>query len=83
MSFAIISFSSKSFEEKVPVGMVTMADGRHNLYNNHDKGLVYFEDDKEIVFMDWLDEDNYEKVISEMQKMMFTKIQRTVFQVTF
>lgn len=83
MSFAIISFSSKSFEEKVPVGMVAMADGRHNLYNNHDKGLVYFEDDKEIVFMDWLDEDNYEKVISEMKKMMFTKIQRTVFQVTF
>lgn len=59
-----------------------MSSGEYTLYENHDRGLSYYTEDKEICFMDMLDEDNYEKVTNEILKMLFTSEKRIEFQVT-
>ncbi|WP_436962384.1 hypothetical protein [Staphylococcus shinii] len=82
MEAATVTLNKKELEHGKPVVMVTMSNDKHTLYENHDKGLSYYIGDKEICFMDMLDEDNYEKVINGILKMLFTSETKTVFQVT-
>lgn len=82
MELATVTLNRKELEHGEPVGIVSMTSGMHTLYENHDKGLTYYIGEKEICFMDMLDEDNYDKVINEISKMLFTSETKTVFQVT-
>lgn len=82
MELATVTITSKELEQGKPVGKVTMTSGKYTLHENHDKGLSYYIGDKEVCFMDMLDEENYEKVTNELLKMLFTSETKSVFQVT-
>ncbi|MFD3245032.1 hypothetical protein ACE3L8_12070 [Staphylococcus simulans] len=78
---ATVIITNSELEQGHRVGILK-EDGRNTvLFQDEDKGLVFYRGGKENYFMQMIEEDDYNKVINAMLDVSFTPIETKTIEV--
>lgn len=82
-TIANVVLESKDYETRNQVATLQTKNKSIPLYEDEDKGLLFYENGKKQYFMEMINETDYDEVIKNIDEFMFTKCDTKMVQVMF